>query len=58
MDLKQKKKNVNIEFQIFELVYNPGQNIWDTKEKSSKTGKEKKSLTSTFACFLTAIARV
>ena len=27
-------------------------------EKSSKTGKEKKSLISTFACFLTAIAKL
>ena len=52
--------------------YNPGQNTWNkilgTKyleqntwnkiEKSSKTGKERKSLISTFACFLTAIAKV
>ena len=31
--------------------HNPGQNIWYKKEKSSKTGQEKKSLISTFACF-------
>ena len=39
-------------------TYNPGQNIWHKIEKSSKTGQEKKSLTSNFACFLTAIAKV
>ena len=37
---------------------NPGQNIWNKVEKSSKTGQVKKSLISTFACFLTAIAKV
>ena len=37
-------------------IYNPGQNIWNKLEKSGKTGQEKKSLISTFACFLTAIA--
>ena len=38
--------------------YNPGQNIWNKIGKSSKTIKDKKSLISTFACFLTAIAKV
>ena len=38
--------------------YNPGQNISNKIEKSSKTGQIKKSLISTFACFLTAIAKV
>ena len=38
--------------------YNSGQNIWNKIEKSSKTGQDKKSLISTFACFLTAIAKV
>ena len=37
--------------------YNPGQNIWNKIEKSSKTGEDKKSLISTFACFLTATAK-
>ena len=37
---------------------NPGQNIWNEIEKSSKTGQDKKSLITTFACFLTAIAKV
>ena len=37
---------------------NPGQNIWNKIEKSSKTGQGKKSLITTFACFLTAIAKV
>ena len=39
-------------------AYNAGQNIWDIIEKSSKTGQDKKSLTSTFACFLIATAKV
>ena len=38
--------------------YNSGQNIWNKIGKSSKTGQDKKSLISTFACFLTAIAKV
>ena len=37
---------------------NPGQNIWNKIEKSSKIGQEKKSLISTFEGFLTAIAKV
>ena len=40
------------------MTYNPGQNIWNKIEKSSKIGQEKKSLISTFAYFLTAIAKV
>ena len=36
----------------------PMQNIWNKLEKSSKTGQDKKSLISTFACFLTATAKV
>ena len=31
---------------------------WGKIEKSSKTGSDKKSLVSTFACFLTATAKV
>ena len=38
--------------------YNPGQNIWNKIEKSSKTGQDKKSLISTFAYFSTATAKV
>ena len=41
-----------MKFYIFKLIYNPGQNIWNKIEKSSKTGQDKKSLISTFACFL------
>ena len=37
---------------------NPMQNIWNKLEKSSKTGQDKKSLISTFACFLTATVKV
>ena len=38
--------------------YNAGQNIWSRVEKSSKIGQHYKSLISTFACFLTVIAKV
>ena len=44
--------------QNFGCSDNPGQNIWHEIEKSNKTGMKKKSLISTFACFLTAIAKV
>ena len=33
---------------------NPGQNIWNKIEKSSKIEKDKKNLITIFACFLTA----
>ena len=36
----------------------PGQNVWNKIEKSSKTEQDKKSLIYTFACFLTASAKV
>ena len=39
------------------FTYNPGQNIWNKIEKSSKTREEKKSLIFTFA-FFNAIAKV
>ena len=39
-------------------IHNPGKNIWNKIEKSSKTGQAKKSLISTFACFWTAIGNV
>ena len=38
--------------------YNPMQNTWNKLEKSSKTGQHKKSMISTFVCFLTATAKV
>ena len=40
------------------LIYNPMQNIWNKLEKFRKTGKDKKSLISTFPCFLNATAKV
>ena len=43
---------------MFVCSHNPGQNISNKIEKSSKTGQDKKSLISTFACSLTAIAKV
>ena len=43
---------------IFLRNYNPGQSIWSKIEKSSKTGQDKKSLMSTFACFYTVVAKV
>ena len=39
-------------------IHNPGQNIWNKIEKPSTTGQDKKSLISTFACFLTATPKV
>ena len=39
-------------------TYNPGQNIWNDIEKSIKTGQDKESLISTFACFSSAIVKV
>ena len=39
-------------------THNPGQNIWNKIEKFSQTGECKKIRISTFACFLTAIAKV
>ena len=38
--------------------YNPGQNIWNKIEKSSKIGQDKKSLRSTFALFVGTRAKV
>ena len=49
---------VTLKILEFILNYNPGQSIWSRIEKSSKTGQDKKSLMSTFACFLTATAKV
>ena len=37
-------------------IYNPMWDIWSGLGGSSKTGRGKKSLISTFACFLTAAA--
>ena len=44
--------------QNFVCSDNPGQSICNKIEKSSKNREEKKSLRSTFVCFLTAIAKV
>ena len=43
---------------FLETICNPMQNIWNKIEKSSKTGQDKKSLISTFVCFLTATTKV
>ena len=51
-------KNHNCQFKLRLDTYNHGENIWNKIEKSSKTGQDKKSLISTFACFLTATAKV
>ena len=47
-----------ISYRIFMRNYKPMQNIWNKLEKSSKSGQDKKSLISTFACFLTSTAKV
>ena len=36
----------------------PDKSIWNKIEKSSKIGEDKKSVISTFACFLSAMAKV
>ena len=40
------------------MNYNPGQNICNKIERFSKTGQDKKSLISAFACFSSATAKV
>ena len=59
------KKDVLLLADVFEkfidtflLIHNPRQNIWNKIGNSSKIVQDKKSLISTFACFLTAIAKV
>ena len=42
---------------VWKVSYNSRQYIWNKIEKSSKTGQPKKSLISTFVCFLTAVAK-
>ena len=49
--------NIILQFSIH-FTYNSMQNVWNKLEKSSKTGQGKKSLISTFACFLIAAAEV
>ena len=45
------------EWLLLKIPYNPGQNIWNKIEKSSKTTEEKKSLIPTLACLLTTIGK-
>ena len=45
----------NFQFKLKFGAYNPGQGIWSRMGRYSETGQGKKSLTSTFVCFLTAI---
>ena len=37
---------------------NPGQNIWNKVEKSSKIGQDYKNLVSDFAVFMNAIVKI
>ena len=53
-----KRKKYEMTRRCILTICNPGQCVWNKIEKSSKTGQEKKSLISTFAFFLTAIAKV
>ena len=61
-ECKKKKKEFEGDWaelrQNFVCLDNPGPDIWNRLEKSNKTGQEKKSLISTFACFLTVIVKV
>ena len=49
---------INKKDTLITLTYSPGRDIWNGMGKSSKSGQGKKSLISTFACFLTATAEV
>ena len=49
-------KNSKFQFKLKFGAYNPGQGTWSRMGRYSETGQGKKSLTSTFVCFLTAIA--
>ena len=51
-------KKQEIDDILIKKNYNPGENIWNKIENSGKTGQDKKILISTFARFLTAIAKV
>ena len=42
---------------VSENIYNPVRNVWNKMEKYSEIGQYKKSLISTFAYFLTAMAK-
>ena len=52
------RENGASEDQNFVCSDNPGQSMWNKIEKSGKTEWDKKSLKSTLACFLTALAKV
>ena len=52
------KKTGSSDDQKFVCSDNRGQNIWKKIEKSSKTRQDKKGLIYTFACFLTATAKL
>ena len=52
------KKTAPSKDQNFGSSDNHGKSIWYEIDKANKTGKKGKSLLSTFACFLTAIAKV
>ena len=52
------KRKINFPSGCHLSIYNHRQDIWKRIEKSSKIGQSKKSLISTFAVFLTFIAKV
>ena len=60
------KVNVSVTVHITNMLpctkrkgtHSPGQVIWNKMQQSSKTGQEKKSLVSVFACFLTAFGKL
>ena len=48
---------ITIEFYIFKLIYNPGQNTWHKVRKCSKIGLGYKNSISNYACFLNAFVK-
>ena len=55
----QLNKSINFKsYHQLNCTYNPGQGIWNKVKKYSKIAQEKKTLISTFAYFLTIVAKV
>ena len=56
--LRNSYKNIMCSLGEGQPIYNPMQGVWNGLGGLSKAGRGKKHLISTFACFLTAAAKV
>ena len=56
--LRNSHKNIMCSSEAGQPTYNPMQGIWNRLGGLGKAGRGKKRLISTFACFLTATAKV